>query len=64
MGWVKVSNIALKYKILAGKFLLSDFFFFEVIKIIQIGLRGLGKLNFSPLSCWVLSLEYCRNIGR
>ena len=50
-----MSNAALKYIILAKNISFDRFFFFEVMKIIQVFLRGLGKLTFDPLNGWVLN---------
>ena len=51
----KTSNAGLKYTILTKNISLDRLFFFEVMKIIQIFLRGLGKLAFDPLNGWVLN---------
>jgi len=50
-----MSNAALQYIILAKNISFDRFFFFEVMKIIQVFLRGLGKLTFDPLNGWVLN---------
>ena len=55
-GWINKSKAALKFIILAKNFLPSvRLFFFGVMTIIQIVLRGLGKQNFHTLNGWVLN---------
>ena len=50
-----MSNAALKEIIMAKNIPFDRFFFFEGVQIIQVFLRGLGKLALDPLNSWVLN---------
>lgn len=51
--WVELSAAAVKYIFVAKKFSFNGLFFFEIIRIIQVFLRGLGKLAFDPSYGWL-----------
>ena len=54
-SWEKMPNAAVKCKNPGQKYFFCRFFFFEVKTIIQVFLRGLGKLTLGPLNGCVLN---------